>query len=750
MKDRVHRHLPEKNKIIDIKPEHGPAIPGRRMAKVIRKKDGSYEPNAIDFSVCALRIWDDCAQKKCLKPDTYFFNDRLMMSEDGTIVINPQSKIPKDFFGKNISIQAIVGQNGSGKSSILELIYRLINNFSFMLELGMHSNDASIKLCYVKDLHLELFFLLDNHIGSLKAKGDRMSFQYEDYDQVLEFRKIMEEGGGYERVNAEVLDVKNHVVEKATVLAPVARMAEVARRFFYTIVTNYSMQSYINNDYAREKTYVEWQPELEEGKGGEKRVSRKVVERDEGDVWINSIFHKNDGYRTPIVLNPFRSDGVIDMYKEYCLSQYRLSTMFIRAERLNIDLVDGYRLHSIQYEYDPTAMERKYKKEFGKRVKHDTEWIEFAYLEGWIRQKPQSIAHIILRELDLLKQDFQHPIYRDACLYMVYKVLAIAAKYPSYYQYEDFGKIESYFQEVDKNLTEDRLVSLVDQVWKDMSHITIKFRQVENFIRLCETNKQHINGDRWRMTDYEEYKHMLIEKEIVKKEPTNLREISTILPPSFYSIDIMLQKKDADNATPISLSRMSSGERQFLYTCSTFIYHILNLLSVQDSRRVRYRNMNLVLDEVEICFHPEYQRQFVFKLIDLLTKLRLTRWCSINILIATHSPFILSDIPQKNILYLEDGACANSQVNVNPYAANVNDILHQSFFLKDAFMGEFALRRIGNLVSEIDNCNTQKEVRSAEELKKEIELVGDKFLRQQLMTLLTFKQNLGKNGKAAD
>ena len=65
-------------------------------------------------------------------------------------------------------------------------------------------------------------------------------------------------------------------------------------------------------------------------------------------------------------------------------------------------------------------------------------------------------------------------------------------------------------------------------------------------------------------------------------------------------------------------------------------------------------------------------------------------------------------------------------------------------------MGEFSLSRIGKLVSEIDNCNTKKKVRSAEELKKEIELVGDKFLRQQLMTLLTFKQNLGKNGKAAD
>ena len=744
MKDRVGTI-----DILDIRPEYGPAIPGRRTVKVIRKKDEFYEPNAKDFSVCALRIWDDCAQKKCLKPDTYFFNDRLMLTKEGSIAVNSQSKIPKDFFGKNISIQAIVGQNGSGKSSILELIYRLINNFSFMLELGMHRNDASTKLCYVKDLHLELFFLLDNHIGSLKAVGDLMLFQYEGYKQVLEFRKITEKGEGLERVNAEVLDVKNHVVEMATVLAPVARMAEVARRFFYTIVTNYSMQSYIDNDYALEKTYVECQPELEEGKGGEKRVSRKVVESEEGYyVWINSIFHKNDGYTTPIVLNPFRSDGVIDMHKEYCLSQYRLSTMFIRAEKLNIDLIDGYRLHSIQYEYDHTAVDRKYKKEFGKKVRHDEEWSRFADLEAWVRQKPKSIAHIILRELDLLKHDFQDQIYKDACLYMIYKVLAIAAKYPSYYQYEDFGKIKSYFQEVDENLSEERLVRLVDQVWKDKSHITIKFRQVENYIRLMESINPGIID--CRTLNYEDYIRMLIEHEIVKKEPTNLRDLSTILPPSFYSIDIMLKKKDADNEAPISLSRMSSGERQFLYTCSTFIYHILNLLSVQDSRRVRYRNMNLVLDEVEICFHPEYQRQFVFKLIDLLTKLRLTRWCSINILIATHSPFILSDIPQQNILYLENGACANSQVNVNPYAANVNDILHQSFFLKDAFMGEFSLRRIGKLVSEIDAFNSKKKARSAEELKEEIELVGDKFLSQQLMRLLTFKQNLGKNGKAAD
>lgn len=31
---------------------------------------------------------------------------------------------------------------------------------------------------------------------------------------------------------------------------------------------------------------------MEQGKGGKKQVSKVVVEREEGDVWIRSIFHK--------------------------------------------------------------------------------------------------------------------------------------------------------------------------------------------------------------------------------------------------------------------------------------------------------------------------------------------------------------------------------------------------------------------------------------------------------------------------
>lgn len=737
MKQRIRKA----GAILDIQADAAPKDQRAKRVKIKRNQEGLRVPESIDFSICALKVWGDCAQKKCLQEGVYFFND-LLVDVNGLIKKNVESKVPKDFYGHNISIQAIVGQNGSGKSSILELMYRMINNFSFMLELGMHRNESASKLCYVKGIHASLYFLLDGHIGTLDSNGDTMSFHYDSYEQYLDFVKL--EHLGLQGVQMQILDVKDEVVAQATVKAPVARMAEVAKRFFYTIVTNYSMQSYIDNDYKDEKTYVEYRPELEEGKGGKKQVSRKVVERGSGDVWISSIFHKNDGYRTPIVLNPYRDEGNIDMYKEYCLSQYRLSTIFIRAEKLDIEVVGGYKLDSIDYTYDPLAVERKFKKQFWRRIPHDREWSDFQNVKDKILTNPNSIAYTILDLLEIKDLDYTKPLFRDVALYMIYKVLAIAAKYPSYYEFEDFGKIESYFQGIDENLSREKLSDLIERIWRDQSHITIKFRQVEALIRLLEKNPGFVD-DLQKGTSYSRYMQLLFDNEIVAKEPTNLRELSAILPPSFYTIDIKLTKKNNLEAEAISLGRMSSGERQFLYTSSTFIYHILNLMSVQDSRRVRYRNMNLVLDEVEICFHPEYQRQFISKLIEILTKFRLNRYCSINILIATHSPFILSDIPKQNILYLKDGHCANDDVEINPLGANVNDILHQSFFLEHAFMGEYALKRIQNLVADIDNYG-KKGNRNIEQLRQEISLIGDKYLHQQLETLLSFKENLKRNG----
>lgn len=56
-----------------------------------------------------------------------------------------------------------------------------------------------------------------------------------------------------------------------------------------------------------------------------------------------------------------------------------------------------------------------------------------------------------------------------------------------------------------------------------------------------------------------------------------------------------------------------------------------------------------------------------------------------NIVLATHSPFILSDIPTDFIMYMKDGEQRDGRDFMNPFGANINDILYQSFFLENGF-----------------------------------------------------------------
>lgn len=194
--------------------------------------------------------------------------------------------------------------------------------------------------------------------------------------------------------------------------------------------------------------------------------------------------------------------------------------------------------------------------------------------------------------------------------------------------------------------------------------------------------------------------------------------------------------KNPDGGLPIEISKFSSGERQLLYTFSTYVYHIRNLLSIPGDR-VAYRHISLILDEAEICFHPEYQRLFISRLLYLIKSLHLNYYCAFNIIIATHSPFILSDIPRSNILYLDKGVSQPQKEFVKPLAANVSDILYQSFFLRNGFIGEWARKKINELLKRGWNWERLRE----EELEF-IENIGDKYLKKQIKRRLGFPSDL--------
>lgn len=478
-----------------------------------------------------------------------------------------------------------------------------------------------------------------------------------------------------------------------------SKRREIARCFFYTVVMNYALQAYNSSDYQDEKAY-----------GFE---TDDKIGNDSSGNWMNSLFHKNDGYSSPIVLNPYRNDGVIDMKTETSLTRSRLAGIMIEAEKKNRGFIEGYRLHHIEFKFNPYRIILKMPERFRKE--------DFVTFENMFRNNygiRNSIVRCVLRNYDISMNETSS-LFAWACIYLVYKTLSIPSKYPSYAKYAFLGDKDIIDGKLPNVGDREDLRNLIKEILDDKSHITTKIRQTLFF--LDNFKKKSMDDEAFDYTYYERW----LGKE---KEDSSLEATMVLLPPPIFDYEIYLRRRGEQGDIPFY--KLSSGERQILFMMSSIIYHVMNIKSVPTSR-VAYRYLNIVLDEVEMCFHPEYQRTFIYNLLNAIERLHLNTYCSFNIIITTHSPFLLSDIPQSNVLYLENGEVVDKSKMQNPFAANVNDILYQSFFISNGFMGEFAKQKIIKMVNDINNNKVDKQ--KAREL---VDLVGEPILKERLMDLI--------------
>ena len=186
---------------------------------------------------------------------------------------------------------------------------------------------------------------------------------------------------------------------------------------------------------------------------------------------------------------------------------------------------------------------------------------------------------------------------------------------------------------------------------------------------------------------------------------------------------------------------MSSGQKQMLYQLSTLIYHLLNLKSVPRNQ-VHYYQVSIVLDESEVCFHPEYQRMFISRLLELLVdRLHLNESFGIHLMMTTHSPFILSDIPNELISYMEKGhQLTKGELegrNIRqPMAGNISELLHQSFFLHEGFIGEYARKKILSLVEYLKTGEAGVDGWDKEQARIFVEGISEPFIYKRLKMLL--------------
>lgn len=640
------------------------------------------------FIIKSIDIHPECDVKirKNLKPDIYPLSGDL----------------DRGFYSQNISVQAIVGMNGSGKSSLLELMFRMINNFAAQMFRDVNCSVID-RLVLVRKIYADLYYAVDNVEGRLSVK---------DLAVALEFGKEKWRIG--EMSELYYPEYRDLSIDSSEVVR------KIAGHFFYTIVTNYSLQAYLTNDYKDEHVMTfhnkkrEWQ------------ITSK-------QVWIDSLFHKNDGYMTPINLNPYRNKGVIDMQTETQLTMYRVTALLIEFQRMGQDYISGYQLNAIKYTFNKEEIVGLYENT-AKRESLTAKYTRYLRLfrQACDPQFPDSYANLILGNFQIDNKDVKDAdaILIAARLYLVNKVMSIAASYPSFARFSHLTNPQNAFVLICDKGQKGLVKRMAKKVRDDKSHVSFKVWQVCNFIKNAST-LDDLSFLKRKFT-YVEYENKLDLHNPEKSVYDRLK----ILPPSFFNEEVFLEHREKGKRVSIMpLRRLSSGERQFLFTTSCVIYHLMNLRSIRKGRP-RYRNYNVVLDEVEICFHPEYQRTFLKDFIMLINRIGITDKCGINILLTTHSPFILSDIPQSNILYLENGERKDSSRFKNPFAANVNDILFQDFFMKNGFMGAIAQQKIQKLVrfltmEEVNRADVDMEFANSLICK-----VGDPLLKAKLESLV--------------
>lgn len=139
----------------------------------------------------------------------------------------------------------------------------------------------------------------------------------------------------------------------------------------------------------------------------------------------------------------------------------------------------------------------------------------------------------------------------------------------------------------------------------------------------------------------------------------------------------------------------------------------------------------LLLDEPDRAMHPELARKFVSILI---TQLKTFRNISLQVILSTHSPFLISDLLPESVYYVEKN---NIRCGEKTLAANIHTLLYDKFFMNYT-IGELARLNIESvyqlLKKEEDLTKTQLEF-----CRELIKRIGNDVLRTSLEKLLSSK-----------
>lgn len=166
---------------------------------------------------------------------------------------------------------------------------------------------------------------------------------------------------------------------------------------------------------------------------------------------------------------------------------------------------------------------------------------------------------------------------------------------------------------------------------------------------------------------------------------------------------------------------MSSGEVALINIFAT-VYSAMN--------KKTSGSLLLILDEIDAFLHPKWQQDILTYITSWINESEFFNKKKVQLVVATHSPIILSDIPREKIIYLKEPFETYSGGQELTFGANISTLFYDSFFMEKGSIGAIARKKIQWAINNIENTNLNLDDRKR--LVYIINNIGDKFLRENL------------------
>ena len=183
---------------------------------------------------------------------------------------------------------------------------------------------------------------------------------------------------------------------------------------------------------------------------------------------------------------------------------------------------------------------------------------------------------------------------------------------------------------------------------------------------------------------------------------------------------------------------LSSGEEAMLSLMARIYYGVESVNKEFDSK-----NNFLVLEEPELYLHPNWQRRLISIIINFIDKMIEN---NVQIIFSSNTPFLISDLPKKNIIFMEKdkkyNLCKISEglnYQIQTFGQNIHTLLRESFFMSERTQGEFAKTKIKTLINEIKKIRDSGEkidyVKNGR-LIRAINIIGEPLVKHILLGMM--------------